>query len=186
MDADMNRYDAEHVVTDHPRMTRAQWEEAYRTAWTRYYSPEHIERLLRRAAATGGSVSRLATMIFGFAGAVAIEGVHPLQCGIVRFKWRTDRRPGLPIESIWRFYWRETGVALRKPVKYVKLWLMIERLRRRIRKDPARASYTDQALAPVEAAETESLALFTHSEEARAAVQHARRIKELTAKASTI
>src|SRR5215469_15717363 len=66
MDADMNRYDAEHVVTDHPRMTRVQWEEAYRTAWTRYYSPEHIERLLRRAAATGGSVSRLATMIFGF------------------------------------------------------------------------------------------------------------------------
>jgi len=186
MDADMNRYDAEHVVTDHPLMTRAQWEEAYLTAWARYYSPEHIERLLRRAAVTGVGVSRLAAMIFAFAGAVEIEGVHPLQCGIMRFKWRTDRRPGLPIEPFWRFYRRETAVALRKPVKYFKLWLMIDRLSRRIRKDPARESYMDQALAPVDAAETETLALFTHNEGARAAVQHARKIKELTAKASAV
>jgi hypothetical protein len=176
----MNRYDAEHVVTDHPRMTRTQWAEAYRTAWTRYYSPEHIERLLRRAAATGVGVSRLATMIFGFAGSVEIEGVHPLQCGIQRVKHRTDRRPGLPVDPVWRFYRREIPKAVRKYVKYFKLWLMIERLRRRISKDPARASYMDQALAPVDAAETETLALFTHNEGARAAVQHARKIKELT------
>jgi len=180
MDPDMNKYDAEHVVTAHPRMTREQWKGIYRQAWRLYYSPEHIERLLRRAAATGGSVSRLAGMIFAFAGSVEIEGVHPLQTGIMRFKWRTDRRPGLPIEPFWRFYCRETIVALRKPVKYFKLWRMIDRLRRRIRNDPARASYTDQALAPVEAGETETLALFTHNEGARAAVQHARKIKELT------
>ena len=180
MDADMNRYDAEHVVTDHPRMSRAQWEEVYRTAWTRYYSPEHIERLLRRTAATGGSVSRLATMIFGFAAGVPIEGTHPLQCGILRLKYRRDRRPGLPIVPAWRFYPGLVAETLGKYVKYLQLWLTIERLRRRIRKDPARTSYTDQALAPVDAAETESLALFTPNEGARAAVQHARKIKELT------
>jgi len=180
MDPDMNKYDAEHVVTAHPRMTREQWEGIYRQAWRLYYSPEHIERLLRRAAATGGSVSRLAGMIFAFAGSVEIEGVHPLQTGIMRFKWRTDRRPGLPIEPFWRFYCRETIVALRKPVKYFKLWRRIDRLTRRVRNDPARASYTDQALAPVEAGETETLALFTHNEGARAAVEHARKIKALT------
>jgi len=180
MDPDMNKYDAEHVVTAHPRMTREQWKGIYRQAWRLYYSPEHIERLLRRAAATGGSVSRLAGMIFAFAGSVEIEGVHPLQTGIMRFKWRTDRRPGLPIEPFWRFYCRETIVALRKPVKYFKLWRRIDRLTRRVRNDPARASYTDQALAPVEAGETETLALFTHNEGARAAVQHARKIKALT------
>jgi hypothetical protein len=180
MDADMNRYDAEHVVTDHPRMTRAQWEEVYRTAWARYYSPEHIERLLRRTAATGGSVSRLATMIFGFAAGVAIEGIHPLQCGILRLKYRRDRRRGLAIEPVWRFYPALAAETLRKYVKYFKLWRLIEQHRRRIRKDPARTSYMDEALAPVEAAETETMALFTHNEGARAAVQHARKIKELT------
>ena len=46
--------------------------------------------------------------------------------------------------------------------------------------DPARASYTDQALAPADAADTETLALFTHNEGARAAVRHVRKIKELT------
>ena len=61
---------------------------------------------------------------------------------------------------------------------------MIDRLRRSIRKDPNRASYHDIALTPVEAGDTETLALFTHNESARAAVQHARKIKELTKAAS--
>jgi radical SAM superfamily enzyme YgiQ (UPF0313 family) len=184
MDPDMNRYDAEHVLTAHPKMTRAEWEDAYRMAWKLYYSPEHIERLLRRAAACGIGVSRLATMIFGFSCAVEIENVHPLQAGIMRLKYRTDRRPGLPIEPIWSFYPRFIAETLHKYVKYFRQWRMIERLRRSIRKDPARADYRDEALAPVEAGDTETLALFTHNESARSAVQHARKIKELTAKAS--
>ena len=57
---------------------------------------------------------------------------------------------------------------------------MIDRLRRSTRKDPNRASYHDTALAPVETEDTETLALFTHNEGARSAVQHARKIKELT------
>jgi radical SAM superfamily enzyme YgiQ (UPF0313 family) len=154
MDADMNRYDAEHVVTAHPKMTRAEWERAYLTAWKLYYSPEHIERLLRRAAACGIGVSRLATMIFGFSCAVEIEGVHPLQCGMLRLKYRTDRRPGLPIEPAWRFYPAFVAETLRKMSMYFRKWLFIERLRRSIRKDPARTSYRDLALAPVEASDT--------------------------------
>ena len=184
MDPDMNRYDAEHVVTAHPKMTRPEWEQAYQMAWKHYYSPEHIERLLRRAAACGIGVSRLATMIFGFSCSVEIEGIHPLQCGILRLKYRTDRRPGLPIEPAWRFYPRLVAETAHKTVKYFRQWLLIERLRRSIRKDPNRASYTDAALAPVDATDTETLALFTHNEGARSAVQHARKIKELTAKAS--
>jgi radical SAM superfamily enzyme YgiQ (UPF0313 family) len=184
MDPDMNRYDAEHVLTAHPKMSRAEWENAYRMAWKLYYSPEHIERLLRRAAASGIGVSRLATMLFGFSCAVDIENVHPLQAGILRLKYRTDRRPGLPVEPAWRFYPSFIAETLRKQVKYFRQWRMIERLRRSIRKDPERMSYRDEALAPVEAGDTETLALFTHNESARSAVQHARKIKELTAKAS--
>jgi len=184
MDADMNRYDIEHVVTAHPKMTRAQWEGIYRQAWKLYYTPEHIERLLRRAAACGIGVSRLATMILGFSCAVEIENLHPLQSGILRLKYRTDRRPGLPIEPAWRFYPAFIAETVRKHVKLLLLWRRIDRLRRSIRKDPNRASYWDPALAPVEAADTETLALFTHNQGARSAVQHAKRIKELTAKAS--
>ncbi|HEU5273425.1 MAG TPA: radical SAM protein [Xanthobacteraceae bacterium] len=184
MDADMNRYDIEHVVTAHPKMTRAQWEGIYREAWKLYYTPEHVERLLRRAAACGIGVSRLATMILGFSCAVEIENLHPLQSGILRLKYRTDRRPGLPIEPAWRFYPAFIAETVRKHVRLLLLWRRIDRLRRQIRKDPNRASYWDPALAPVEAADTETLALFTHNQGARSAVQHAKRIKELTAKAS--
>jgi len=184
MDPDMNRYDAEHVLTAHPKMTREQWEEAYRMAWKLYYSPEHIERLLRRAAACGIGVSRLATMILGFSCAVEIENTHPLQCGVIRLKYRTDRRPGLPIVPAWRFYPRFFAETVGKLYKYFKIWRMIDRLRKSIRKDPNRENYMDAALAPVEAGDTETFALFTHNEAARSAVQHARKIKELTAKAS--
>jgi len=180
MDADMNRYDVEHIVTAHPKMTRPQWEQVYRDAWKLYYSPAHIERLLRRAAASGIGVSRLATMIFAFSSIVEIENVHPLQGGILRLKFRADRRPGFALEPAWRFYPRFVAETVSKQVRYFRKWLIVERLRRRIRKDPARADYRDPALAPVDVADTETLELFTHNEGARSAVRHARRIKELT------
>jgi len=180
MDADMNRYDVEHIVTAHPKMTRPQWEQVYRDAWKLYYSPAHIERLLRRAAASGIGVSRLATMIFAFSSIVEIENVHPLQGGILRLKFRADRRPGFALEPAWRFYPRFVAETVSKQVRYFRKWLIVERLRRRIRKDPARADYRDPALAPVDVADTETHELFTHNEGARAAVRHARRIKEIT------
>jgi hypothetical protein len=180
MDPDMNKYDLEHVVMAHPKMTQEQWEGIYRRAWKLYYSPEHIETLLRRAVVTGIGPSRLATMLAGFASIVEIENLHPLQSGIIRLKWRTDRRPGLPIEPAWRFYPRVIVEGVRKQLRYLRMWRDIDKIRCKVRSDPNRGSYHDQALAPVEAAETESLALFTHNAGARAAVEHARKIKELT------
>ena len=79
---------------------------------------------------------------------------------------------------------RSQGVVIQRPFHAGKslsaMWRDIDKIRRKVRNDPDRASYRDQALAPVEAADTEQLALFTHNEGARAAVQHARKIKELT------
>jgi radical SAM superfamily enzyme YgiQ (UPF0313 family) len=180
MDPDMNRYDAEHVVTAHPKMTREQWEDIYRRAWRLYYTDEHIERLLRRAAATGLSVSSTAAMVFAFSSIIEIENIHPLQAGILRIKHRTDRRPGLPIEPVWSFYPRLVAEHLSKLRKYYKYWKRVDRLRRSIRKDPNRFNYWDPALAAPEASDAETMALFTHNEGARAAVQHAPKIKELT------
>ena len=45
----------------------------------------------------------------------------------------------------------------------------------------ARIAYNDQAMTPVTEDETEMLELFTHNKSAREAVDHARRIKILTA-----
>lgn len=55
MDRDLNKYDVTHVTTEHPRMSREEWEQTYAEAWETYYSTEHIERVLRRAIATGAS-----------------------------------------------------------------------------------------------------------------------------------
>ena len=129
-------------------------------------------------------LSRLQAVLWFFSSVHAVEKLHPLQCGVLRLKYRNDRRPGLPIEPAWRFYPRIVAEFVQKHIKYYRIWRRIDRLRRSIRKDPNRASYRDQALAPVEAADTETLALFTHNDAARSAVRHARKIKELTAKAS--
>src|SRR5438876_6602355 len=55
MDADLNKYDLNHVVTGHPIMSQKEWESAYRDAWATYYTDEHVETVLRRAIATGTS-----------------------------------------------------------------------------------------------------------------------------------
>ncbi len=183
MDGDMNRYDVEHVVTAHPRMSRQDWQKVYETAWATYYSAEHIERVMRRAAAMDAGVSRVASMLLWFAGSVAIEKVHPLQTGIVRLKYRRDRRPTMPIEPAWRFYPKLALEFATKLGRYGRLWFAIDRLRRDIRRDPNRFLYTDAALAPTDEHDAENLQLLTHSKAAQAAVEHVRKIKELTAPA---
>ena len=51
MDPDLNKYDLDHVVSQHAKMTSAEWDEAYRAAWASFYSAEHVRTILRRIAA---------------------------------------------------------------------------------------------------------------------------------------
>jgi hypothetical protein len=146
MDADMNRYDAEHVTTRHPRMSAAEWRDIYRRAWHLYYSPEHIETLLRRAHASGPRAKRLAAMIFLYYGSYRFENVHPLQCGVLRRKVRATRRPGLPRERPLIFYPRRLWEICSTYAAAGSFYLWLQRLRKRIERDPHAASYTDQAL----------------------------------------
>src|SRR3984893_1422614 len=81
MDPDMNRYDTEHVVAAHPKMTQTEWEEIYRAAWDIYYSPEHLERIMRRAGATGINLSSLAGTLLHFSQLTSVENVHRRQGG---------------------------------------------------------------------------------------------------------
>ena len=180
MDADMNIYDGEHAVANHPNMSKQVWEEVYRTVWETYFTREHMETILRRSASTNCSMSRLVTFLFLFSYSVPIENVHPLQGGLLRRKYRHDRRPGLPIEPIWSFYPKFAWNFSSKLSRSLRFMIWIALTSRRIKKDPKRHLYTDQAMMPVSDDETEKLELLTHSEAAREAVAHVRKVAQLT------
>src|SRR5262249_32778608 len=104
MDADLNKYDLEHVVTAHSRMSQEECERIYLDAWSLYYTREHMETVLRRAAATGVNTFSILKLLLWFSTSASLEKVHPLQGGVIRMKNRRDRRAGLPIEPRWQFY----------------------------------------------------------------------------------
>ena len=183
LDPDLNKYDLEHALAPHANMTKAEWEKLYRDAWTIYYTPEHIETILRRAQACGINILRLAQIILWFAQSLAIEKVHPLQGGFIRLKGRRERRPELPLAPVWRFY---PWVACDLLVKHVRVAVAawgIFRIYRRVAASAAQP-YTDQAMTPVSEDETQTLELFTHNKSAREAVDHARKVKTLTGAAA--
>ena len=84
MDPDMNKYDLEHVCTAHPRMSKEEWEQAYRDAWASFYSDEHIKTVLKRAYVNGLNMSKVSHAMTVFGGAARIEDVHPMQFGLGR------------------------------------------------------------------------------------------------------
>jgi hypothetical protein len=148
MDPDMNRYDGEHVTARHPRMSAGEWQATYRRAWHLYYSPRHVTTLLRRAQAGGAMLKRVARAIFIYYGSYRFEKVHPLQCGIVRRKVRSSRRPGLPRENPLWFYPRRLWEMFFTYAAAGIYYLWLAWLQRRIRKDSVAADYTDLALLP--------------------------------------
>ena len=186
LDPDLNRYDLEHVTTAHPLMSKESWEQTYQRAWQLYYSPEHLETMMRRAATTRRGLGNIAFLILWFYGSITIERVHPLQGGYFRRKCRRDRRPTLPRESLMRFYPRYLGEILCKHLRFLWLAWRIDRLRRRVLADPALRSYRDQALEPVADAELDALDLFTVSTGAKTAVTKARKEEAARTRASTL
>ena len=92
MDPDLNKYDLEHAVTAHPRMSQAEWEKIYMDAWSLYYTPEHMRTILKRAAAKGIKMFSVVKLLLWFSASPSVERVHPLQGGVVRLKSRRDRQ----------------------------------------------------------------------------------------------
>jgi Radical SAM superfamily len=155
VDPDMNKYDLEHVCTGHAQMSKEQWQQCYRDAWTRYYTPEHVETILRRAHASYISMSRVGNVLTYFSGSTDIEDVHPLQVGVVRRKVRTHRRFGMPLESPLIFYPRRGHELLHSLRKWLTLALRYRKMRKRITSNPSARSYMDEALQPATAQHTD-------------------------------
>jgi hypothetical protein len=180
MDSDLNNYDVEHVCTAHPNMSRAEWEGIYREAWSLYYTPKHLEILLRRAAATGVPIVSLIKLLVNFATTVPLENVHPLQGGILRLKRPSERRPGLPRESAWTFWPRFVWETIGKHTAIIAMISRLLLLKLAISRDPAAKSYMDRALTPVGDDNDETLDLMTKTTGARAALAHVKKIADLT------
>lgn len=176
MDPDLNKYDAEHVTVSHPLMSNEEWQGIYDRAWHLYYSWEHIETLIKRAIATGIRVPRLISFIFEFYGSYRFEKLHPLQCGLFRFKVRTERRFGLPLEPAYLFYPRRVWEVLASYIPAILYLLKLMLLWWRIRRNPLTKGYTDIAIkpVPVDEEEDENLELFKVTEAARNAAAKAK------------
>ena len=179
MDPDMNNYDTEHVTTAHPLMSAEEWLRLYRQAWHAFYTPEHIEAVMRRAAASGMKPRKIKNLVLGFYGSQAIEGIHPLQGGFLRLKYRRDRRPGRPIESRLRFYPTYVWETASKLLRFIWLNRAYKRILDRVEKTASKASYTDLALRPASDEDFDQLGLFSINATAKEAAERVRRTARL-------
>jgi hypothetical protein len=177
LDPDLNKYDLNHICAAHPRMSAAEWDHAYKAAWQRYYTDEHIETILRRVAACGGNASNALFLITWFKGSIDYERIHPLESGFLRLKFRRDRRPELGLEPVWRFYPRYFAEAVVKTTKWLALYFRLRRIYLQIKHDPKRFEYTDLAMS-VWSDQSSEHELFG-SEAAQAFVGQQRRLREI-------
>jgi len=156
MDPDMNKYDVNHVTTGHPLMSKADWERAWRLAWETYYSPDHIETIIKRARTDDIGVSKVTFMSWWFYFCTKYEKVHPFESGLFRRKYRLDRRSGLAIENPFIFYSRRWWEFMRNHAVLLSLLFKYGRILKRIKADANARSYTDFALTPATDAENDS------------------------------
>jgi Radical SAM superfamily len=176
MDPDMNKYDLNHRVCHHSKMADAEWEDAYKAAWAAFYTPEHVRIILRRSAACrmGRPGTTLSTILWFYL-TMKFEGVHPLEGGALRLKFRRDRRPALPRENALLFYPRYVGETLFKAWHY---WLVYRRFKSMLDDAlaaPDRWTYSDLAIEPPKADEFETLDLYHATSGGVAALARMRR-----------
>lgn len=160
MDPDLNKYNLHHRVSHHPRMSDREWDEAYHAAWRAFFNEKHMETVGRRHAARGGRPKKAMQYLNEFQAIYEIEGVHPLESGIVRRRRRRSRRPGLPREAALVFYPRFALEAAAKAWRYLQRYRAWKIASKRILADPGRLDYVDVAIRPVAADEVETLDLF--------------------------
>jgi hypothetical protein len=176
MDPDMNKYDLNHRVSHHSKMSDKEWEDAYRSAWASYYTPEHARTIFRRAAACKASRPEMTlwTVAFFFR-TIEVEGVQPLEGGAFRLKFRRDRRSGMKLENPLVFYPRYAWESVRKVWAYVRMYRRLKALLNEALAAPDRWTYRDVAITPPEKDEFERLSLYHETTGGEAALARKRR-----------
>jgi hypothetical protein len=160
IEPDMNNYDLEHVTMHHPRMTKEEWQGIYRQAWAQYYTEDHIERVLRRAAAKNQDIYKVMFLLLCLGGSIALEGIHPLEAGMFRLKVRTMRRPGRLLENPLIFYARRAWEIVSLSVRWTYLVWKYFRILRRVQAQPQQPGEVDLAMIPAEEQNDEEITLL--------------------------
>ena len=164
MDSDLNKYDLHHRVIHHAKMSDAEFDQTYRDAWKAYYTPEHIETVARRhGAIEGRNPAEPAQFMTMFKIMFEAEGIHPLEGGILRLKYRRDRRYGMAIDPVGVFHLKLAIESWKKIRIYARLAWQGWRIGQKVKNDPARHDYSDLALEPVVEEDLDKLALFAET-----------------------
>ncbi len=174
LESDMNAYDSVHVTTPHQRMSNQELQDAYRKAWDIYYTPDHVEQVMRRGREWKFDVNKIKWMMFSFYGTAKVEGVHPLDGGLIRRKKRRDRRRYLPLENPLVFYGRYIWESAQKLTGFLWLYLSYHLRYRRVMKGPVQSLSSDIAMQPVRLEELDHLDLFTVAPSAKIVVEKAK------------
>ena len=133
-------------TTAHPRMTADEWRGIYDRAWHLYYSPEHVETLLRRARAArhpfeaaylvGLALLRQLSLREGPSAAmrhVSPQGAHDAAAVFQR-------------ENPLPFYPKRLWEMVRTYGSMAWFGWQLRRLRLRIEREPGSEAYLDEAL----------------------------------------
>jgi hypothetical protein len=118
-----------------------------RAAWREFYTLEHMEKVLRRAVATGTDVEELIAILLWFHFCVVYEKADPMLGGSRRRKHRRDRRPSIEREDPLSFYPNYAVELAWKRIRMARLYRRFRRFVKQLEGEPGARSYTDSALA---------------------------------------
>jgi radical SAM superfamily enzyme YgiQ (UPF0313 family) len=120
MDPDFNKRDSFHATIEHPRMTAAEWTDAYENAWKAFYSKENMIKVLSRWSDNPKVYWNLMSVFFWYKNAALIEKQHPMIAGFFRLKDRQARRPGFAIDALPVHLWKRTKETTHLLISWAK------------------------------------------------------------------
>jgi radical SAM superfamily enzyme YgiQ (UPF0313 family) len=173
MERDLNKYDLFHVTTRHAQMSDDELLGIYLKAWDLYYTPRHVETVLRRAKTWGYDPHNMMWKLLSFHAPPLLEKVHPLEGGIFRRKRRRDRRSSLPLENPLVFYPREGWNVVVKHLRFAGMYWRYRRILKRVLADDT--PYTDVATTPGQPEDLDALQLYRDTRGSKNVVDKLRR-----------
>lgn len=106
---DWNMLDTFHVVTNHPRMKRQEWQHAFQQAWRQFYRARHMVAALQRLPKKSARQGLLSNYVW-YWWSTHVEQTHPMIAGLYRSRSLADRRPGSQTIGYGRYlcqeFWR--------------------------------------------------------------------------------
>lgn len=131
LDPDLSRYTTFHSTKPHPNMSSSELEALFLESWKKFYTSEHIVRILRRHIALGADLDTLTPYLFAVSICYEVEKIHPLELGLFRLKSRVERDPKKPREAVLPFYIRrgiEVIVSqLRWGRQFIRMFFLIRK-----------------------------------------------------------